>query len=310
LEQEYSFFENNYMIDVNGHKLATYGTHSTLGPRPEAYFEDVETAKVFQTEEEKRQFYAEMNAGAESGFDFSSRWFIKNGTNEGRLSDIKCSKIVTVELNAIIYSNAKTLAEFHMKLGNANIAAKYEQKAQNMFEAIQSVLWNDELGAWFDYDTMNQKQRTYFTPTNLIPLWLECYDTANKPSIARKVLAYINSTGIDAFPGGLPTTLRHSGEQWDYPNAWSPLQYIVHEGLRTLNDDDATELANKWTNRWTRSNFIAYNATHNMFEKYVVEELGGRGSGGEYEVQVGFGWTNGVIIEYLAKYGDILTLYD
>lgn len=82
------------------------------------------------------------------------------------------------------------------------------------------MLWNEEAGAWYDFDLINQKPRAYFTATNLAPLMFGCYNTANKSAIARKVLAYIDATGIDAFPGGIPATLRQTGEQWDYPNAW------------------------------------------------------------------------------------------
>lgn len=34
--------------------------------------------------------------------------------------------------------------------------------------------------------------------------------------------------------------------------------------------------------------------------------LGQRGQGGEYTVQVGFGWTNGLALYYLKLYGDEL----
>lgn len=81
------------------------------------------------------------------------------------------------------------------------------------------------------------------------------------------MLAYIDSVGIDSFPGGVPNSLVQSGEQWDYPNVWPPMQYLLCEGLRTLDDKNATDLANKWTTRWTRSNYIAYNETEAMFEK-------------------------------------------
>lgn len=43
--------------------------------------------------------------------------------------------------------------------------------------------------------------------------------------------------------------------------------------------------------------------------QYSAETLGGHGNGGEYDIQIGFGWTNGVIIEYLAKYGNNLTSF-
>ncbi|EDW32810.1 GL10148 [Drosophila persimilis] len=39
------------------------------------------------------------------------------------------------------------------------------------------------------------------------------------------------------------------------------------------------------------------------FVDYNAEEFGGHGGGGEYGVQTGFGWSNGVIIEWLSKHG-------
>lgn len=158
---------------------------------------------------------------------------------------------------------------------------------------MQAVLWNERAGAWFDYDLINKKPRPYYTSTNLAPLMHGCYNTANKSAIARKILAYIDLTGIDAFPGGIPTTFMQTGEQWDYPNAWPPLQQWLYEGLRTLDDKEATDLANKWTNRkkyllfvfedvinhsyftylilgWTLSNYIAYKETNAMLEKVIL----------------------------------------
>lgn len=134
-------------------------------------------------------------------------------------------------------------------------------------QAVQAMLWHEEDGTWYDYDSINNKPRQYFIASNLSPLVLGCYNKANKSEIARKVLAYIESIKIDSFPGGVPTTLKQTGEQWDYPNAWAPMQHWLTEGLRTLDDQRATDLANKWTNRWTLSNYIAYKETNAMFEK-------------------------------------------
>ena len=39
----------------------------------------------------------------------------------------------------------------------------------------------------------------------------------------------------------------------------------------------------------------------------MATELGGHGGGGEYEVQMGFGWTNGVILDLLDHYGHVLS---
>lgn len=78
-------------------------------------------------------------------------------------------------------------------------------------------------------------------------------------------------------------------------------------GLDNLNDSQTKQLAYNWALRWVRSNFIAYRDTRAMYEKYSALELGGHGGGGEYEIQLGFGWSNGVVMDLLAKYGDKIT---
>lgn len=107
-------------------------------------------------------------------------------------------------------------------------------------------------------------------PTNLSPLWAGAYNTAEKELLSKKILKYINQTGIDQFPGGVPNTLLQSGEQWDYPNVWPPMQYLLVEGLKSLDTEAACKTSFEWASRWVRSNFIAYKQTRAMFEKVIV----------------------------------------
>ena len=58
--------------DGKPYTLFTFGTGGT-GPRPESYREDVESAEEFKTEAEREEFYYHMKAGAESGWDYSTR---------------------------------------------------------------------------------------------------------------------------------------------------------------------------------------------------------------------------------------------
>lgn len=88
-------------------------------------------------------------------------------------------------------------------------------------------MWNEEAGVWLDYDLINQKPRAYFTPSNLSPLIFGCYNTDDKSTLARKVLAYIETSGIDAFPGGVPASLMQTGEQWDYVRIHSTKNFIL-----------------------------------------------------------------------------------
>ncbi|GAB0092045.1 Trehalase [Sergentomyia squamirostris] len=307
LEHEFNFWFNNHTVQCQGHTLCVYGDKSR-GPRPESYREDVVTSQEFHTEAEKEEHFSELKAAAESGMDFSSRWFIDaQGGNGGDLTNLKTRSIVPVELNAILFWNAKIIAEFYVLAKDLVKAAEFEARAQQIAEAVHACLWHDDIGAWLDYDLINARRRDFFVPTNLAPLWMKCYNEALEANITDKVLRYIERTNIDSYPGGVPNTLQNTGEQWDLPNVWAPMQYMLIAGLDNFKDQRAKDLARSWATRWVHSNFIAFNETHSMFEKYNAEEFGGHGHGGEYEVQIGFGWSNGVIIELLDKYGGVLS---
>lgn len=307
LEHEFEYWMNNHSVQAKGHNLFAYGDAS-VGPRPESYKEDVISARRYKTDKEKQAYYSELAAAAESGMDFSSRWFInENGTNEGNLTDLKCRSIIPVELNAILCASADIIADFHKRGNNVEKSILYEQKAKNIRDGIDAVLWNEEAGVWLDYDMINNKPRNYFVPTNLFPLWTKSFNPLDSQKLSKSVLKYIKKNGLDKFPGGVPNTLYNTGEQWDMPNVWPPMQHILVEGLDNLKTPEAVKLSKEWGYRWVLSNFAAYKDSQAMFEKYDAEKFGGHGGGGEYEIQTGFGWTNGVVIDLLTKYGDDIT---
>lgn len=164
------------------------------------------------------------------------------------------------------------------------------------------MLWDEDLGCWLDYDLINQKRRPYFTPTNLSPLWTNCFNQSRSAHIADRVLSYLNETEVDKYPGGVPNSLYFTGEQWDFPNVWAPMQYLVIFSLENLKDERTSALAFKWAERWIRSNYVAFRDYGNMYEKYTATEFGVPGGGGEYQVQTGFGWSNGAVLDMLDKY--------
>lgn len=133
LDKEYQFFMNNHFVEIQGYRLAVYGDNSS-GPRPESYREDFESGAELPTQNDKENYYAELKAAAESGMDFSSRWFVKNGTNDGDLRDLKTRSIIPVCLNAILYWNAKIIAEFYRKAEKVPEAEKYELEAAHILE--------------------------------------------------------------------------------------------------------------------------------------------------------------------------------
>lgn len=99
--------------------------------------------------------------------------------------------------------------------------------------------------------------------------------------------------------GGLVTSLKRSGQQWDAPNGWAPLQWITIIGLRNYKED---QLAEDIARRWIDLNKRVYKSTGKLMEKYNVEDMNLTAGGGEYPAQDGFGWTNGVLQALMEMY--------
>jgi len=313
LVREMEFWEVRRSVEIikdgKRYTLFTFGTGGT-GPRPESYKEDVESAEVFETEAEREEFYYHMKAGAESGWDYSTRWFInKEGGNSGSLKNVRTSSILPVDLNALIYMDYMAISEFFSLLGDSAKSEEFSQKAAKLKEAIQAVLFVAEDSMWYDYDLENDKSRKYFYPSNLFPLWAECYDIKKREDMANSALKYLRKTGAIRCKGGVPTSMMDSGQQWDFPNAWPPLQHILVAGLLKTESPDARKMALTIARRYTNGAIFSCPdgaEVCNMFEKYNVNDTGSAGGGGEYDVQTGFGWTNGVIIDFMVIFGDDL----
>lgn len=223
MEMEFNFWMTKRTFQVKGHTVAGYGDSRSRGPRPESYYEDVRTVWPYADDVDKQKQYAEIKAAAESGMDFSSRWFIRNGTNEGMLYDLKCRSIVPVDLNAILYKNAVQLSSFNMLLQRNKKAEEFRNVSKKIYDAVQAVFWNESEGMWFDWDLLNNQPRMYYAASNFVPLWANCFDFTNKAMVAEKVLAYFTNEGILNYEGGIPMTNVRTDEQWDFPNVWPPM---------------------------------------------------------------------------------------
>lgn len=284
IEREFAYWWDDARVtEVRGFRLSRYMDRSA-GPRPESYWEDRQYGEQLRPNRTaERRLYAEFKACAESGMDFSSRWFGREEKeaasaagdsvfDAGTLLNVKCREIVPVELNALLCRNAEIIAEFYRRLGNDERAATFAVVARELRNGVHEVFWNEAAGAWFDWDLRTGEQRAEFVATNLSPLWLGIFDRRDAERVAAKVLGYIERCGLDDFAGGVPTTLRDTGEQWDFPNAWPPVQHMLIEGLEALGTPEAQRLALRWAQRWVFTNYVAFNGTGAMLEK--VEERG------------------------------------
>lgn len=306
LEEELNYWLEKKTVTVvkdgEEHILAHFCADS-IGPRPESYREDVHTASFFTTPERRQEVYNDLKAGAESGWDFSTRWiFDENGGTDANLTFIATRRVIPVDLNSFLYMSFNDLGRLYFIIDNPKRSVFWQLKAIDWKKSIDKILFNETEGIWFDYDIILGKHRKGFYPSNLTPLWCKAFDPIQGLNLGKTAVKYLSSYSMDEFYGGIPSSLILSGEQWDYPNSWAPLQSIVVEGLENTGDLVASKEARRLAEKWVTSNMKGYNKHEAMFEKYDSQTFGAFGGGGEYEVQSGFGWSNAVVLRFIKTY--------
>ncbi|KAI0830000.1 glycoside hydrolase family 37 protein [Hypoxylon sp. FL0890] len=378
LVKEHQFWiENRTVAITSGHRtfhLAHYGVQNTE-PRPESYLEDYITANnqsyyansgiIYPetrplNDTEKAELYANLASGAESGWDYNSR-FIATPSDAANdvyfpLRSLNTGNIVGVDLNSILYGNEIVIATYLNQTGNDTLATEFEQLARNRSEAMYVLMWNDKYGSYFDYNLTSASQNLYvpadsdatpaqkadapegyqvfFHIAQFYPFWLGAAPPRLRDDPLAVKLAFQRvSDLLSEKPGAVAATNYLTGQQWDEPNVWPPLMYILMKGLLQtpatfgIEDPDyvATQnLSLKLAQRYLDSTFCTWRATGGstdetpqlqgfgpedtgiMFEKYADNSTNVAGGGGEYEVVEGFGWTNGVLIWAVDTFGNKL----
>ena len=248
-------------------------------PRPESYKEDVELSH--QARKPTKELFRHIRAAAESGWDFSTRWF----EDKNSFASIRTTEIIPVDLNCLLFHLEHTLADAWQRAGNAIKSKHYSVLAEKRKIAIVVYCWDEDAGFFFDYDLITHHRKDQLTLAGAFPLF---FNLAS-PTQAARTADILKHKFLK--PGGMIATLEYSGQQWDAPNGWAPLQWIVYKGLKNYDHHD---LANDLKKRWLTLVESVYRKTGKMMEKYNVVDTTLIGGGGEYPNQDGFGWTNGV----------------
>jgi alpha,alpha-trehalase len=249
-------------------------------PRPESYREDVEMAEELD-EQTASQLFRDVRAACESGWDFSSRWF-EDGSSFDR---IVTTQILPVDLNSLLLHLESTIGLMHEESGNQDVANLYLTRSGQRAQNIIKYFWDDEIGYFQDYNYKKQEFTGILSLAGMYPFY---FDIAERGHIDQ---AKIVLTEKFLFEGGLVTTLNETGQQWDSPNGWAPLQWISIVGLANYEQDD---MAFDIAERWVSLNQKVFSDTRKMMEKYNVTDLSLDAGGGEYPTQDGFGWSNGI----------------
>lgn len=255
-------------------------------PRPESFKEDLQLAK--NSNRSPEQVYRDIRAACESGWDFSSRW-LKNGKD---LQTIQTTEILPVDLNCLLYHLEIMIAGAYEITGDITSKQMFREKAEKRKRAIQQVFWNEEIQFYEDFNFIAQNFTGVRSLAGAYPLFFEIANEQQAVEIGNRL------ENEFLKPGGFVTTLSDTGQQWDAPNGWAPLQWITIKGLLNYNK---LPLAREAAKRWLEINERVFKSTGKMVEKYNVLDLELSAGGGEYPIQDGFGWTNGVALQLLAS---------
>ncbi|KAH7852366.1 hypothetical protein Vadar_023980 [Vaccinium darrowii] len=296
--------------DAQGHNHSLSRYYAMWNePRPESSTFNKETVSKLLNDSEKQHLYRELASAAETGWDFSTRWM----RNPYDLTTFATTSIIPVDLNSFILKMELDIAFLANVTGDSTTAVQFLEAAQARKWAMNAIFWNEEMGQWLDYwlrdgttckeegytwEASNQNMNAF--ASNFIPLWIELFYSDGP--LVEKVMQSFQSSGL-LRAAGIATSLTNTGQQWDFPNGWAPLQHMIVEGLVRSGSKEARSLAEDIAVRWIKTNYIAYKKSGAMHEKYNVEKYGEFGGGGEYKPQTGFGWSNGVALAFLEEFG-------
>ncbi|PVU97335.1 hypothetical protein BB559_002078 [Furculomyces boomerangus] len=316
---------------------------NATAPRPEGYSVDYYIAHNATSDpESQKKLYVELLSGAESGYDYSSRW-VKNTTlkNPEILSTLAVTDIIPSDLNAIMYNNQKIISDLSKILAentqnkderNKLLSTSYifEKLKDQTFRNIINLLFDKETGMFNDYSIKKGSHTGIWSIANAWPYWYFA-DLIDEKFSSR---AWENIDQIiKNNSGGIPVSLIDTGLQWDYPDAWPPLQYTTIKGLLLSSEyvksrmpqtsKKYRQMALTISNQLVGSAFCAWYKTGgsipgllkklpgveddgHIFEKFNSTDFGNPAGGGEYTVQAGFGWTNGIILWLMDMFGQEL----
>ena len=255
-------------------------------PRDESYAEDTALART--SDRPAPQLYRELRAAAESGWDFSSRWFADGRT----LASIQTTAIVPVDLNSLLFGLERAIGAACKAQHDVRCAQQMTRRAALRRAAMDRFLWDRARHTYLDYVWPKRMRSPRISAAMFYPLFVGMSSPMQARQVASAAQALLS-------PGGLATTNEASGQQWDAPNGWAPLQWIAIQGLRDYSQPTA---ARTLACRWLVTVNTLYAHGGRLIEKYDVQQPGQSGGGGEYPLQDGFGWSNGVMKQLMALY--------
>jgi len=227
----------------------------------------------------KPLFYAGDRSMRESGFDPSERFVPFS---------VDIIHYDPVCLNSLLYLMERDAAEIFTILGRQSEAAQWTERARDRAARINRELWDEDKGLYLDYNLERSARRDYPFLSTFYPMWAGIATPAQASRIVRNLPLFDK-------PGGLQTSTMATGDQWDAPFGWAPLEWIAVEGLRRYGY--AAE-ADRIAAHFLQLVSTEYKQRGTIVEKYDVVHPGNDVSAelrfGYRSNEAGFGWTNAV----------------
>jgi alpha,alpha-trehalase len=276
---------------------------STSDPRPESYREDVATLQS-SNGRSPLDMYSSLATGAETGWDYSTRWFANSSKD---ITAVNAQNVVPIDLNAILLQVESTMKRWTCAGGlapNPSLCTEYTSWVTSRTKSVVKIFPAKSVMGDFLLDVQATNPQ-WFGAVSALLATPEYANAVVLDDLQAAVGTLINNI----YTGGVPASLTTSGQQWDFPNAWSPVQYFAIEALEMASQRSQGTAATTYHRQavsvaqtWIDTTYCAYSTTQALFEKYNVSATGAAGHGGEYVVQTGFGWTNGLVLWILDKY--------
>lgn len=223
-------------------------------------------------------FVTDQTAEHESGWDMTSRF------------RLQALSYLPIDLNSFLYKYEIDLGIFYKSQNKTTKSKQYLAKAKSRKDSINKLMWDDSNGFFFDYNYRERKREHFWSLAGYTPLWSGLATTEQ----AKRMVANLDKFEYD---GGLantqPNDLIKPYRQWDYPNGWANIHWLVISGLL---DYGYKKEAKRIAEKWLLLNKHVFEETGVFWEKYDVVHYT-VGNNGRYEIQQGFGWTNAVFLK-------------
>ena len=188
-------------------------------PRDESYFEDVSLGRLAKGDPQRT--YREIRAAAESGWDFSSRWFADGRT----LATIETSQITPVDLNALLFGLEGAIHAGCERAGDRDCVEGVCPPRRRPSHGARSLSLGSQRAASISITDWHGSNAW----STSAPRRSTHCSRALRARRKRLRVAEV-SRGVAQAWRDLTTTFE-TGQQWDAPNGWATLQWIAVKGL-------------------------------------------------------------------------------